>query len=109
MDIIHGAIFLIKPTDLCSFLIFYLSQYVLNTDKNGDKRPLCSNGFNGPTESKSVASSTSFLPTHRKEAKLRSEFLDYEGTDNLAMQPACLLTFIYSVIVVTIFAILVFK
>lgn len=39
---------------------------------------------------------------HRKKAKLRSEFLDYEPTNNLAMHPAYPLTFTILVIVVTI-------
>lgn len=39
---------------------------------------------------------------HRKKAKLRSEFLDYEPTNHLAMQPAYPLTFTILVIVVTI-------
>lgn len=45
---------------------------------------------------------TSFLPMHCKKAKLRSEFLDYEPTNHLAMQPAYPLTFTILVIVVTI-------
>lgn len=50
-----------------------------------------------------MAYPTGFLPMDRKKAKLRSEFLDYERTNNLAMQPAYPLTFDISLIVVTIF------
>lgn len=50
-----------------------------------------------------MAYPASFLPMHCKEVKLRSEFLDYERTNNPDMQPAYPLTFTISVIVVTIF------
>lgn len=50
-----------------------------------------------------MAYATSFLQMHRKKAKLRSKFLDYERTNYPAMRPAYPLTFTISAIVVTIF------
>lgn len=50
-----------------------------------------------------------FFSMHRKQAKLSSEFLNYERINSLAMQPAYLLTSILSVVALQSFANLVFK